>query len=235
MGGIIAILSAALLCSQPIALKPHMSEACGSHLIHTRVLWERWTPQRQLPVCSLLFSFYLFFCPLQPVFFETRTHNFFLVDVFTLPPAYNKKKTNKCNKCRRSEKSRLRRECFIFSPSPSAPSVCRRWSAKTAAHTTWRWVTTWPAAKLSTSPPWWWRPWVFTALTGCCRTSGSTPRWSRRSWCPWRCGCRCRASTCNWKQVSEADGRVGPGTQLTVKKNLENSSFVGAKFRYPRK
>lgn len=49
-------------------------------------------PQRQLPVCSLLFSLYFFFCPLQPVFFETGTHHFFFFwDVFTQPPAYKKK------------------------------------------------------------------------------------------------------------------------------------------------
>lgn len=87
-------------------------------------------------------------------------------------------------------------------------SLCHRWNEMTAALTTWRWVTTWPAAKLSTFPPWWSRLWMFTVLTSCCRTSGSTPRWLRQCWFRWRHGCPLQAFTCSWKQVMKPRQRV---------------------------
>lgn len=79
--------------------------------------------------------------------------------------------------------------------------LCLRWSETTAAPTTWLWVTTWPAGKRSTCLLWLWKCWLFTGLTSCCLTSGSTPRWWRQFWFRWWPGCPRPSFICSSKQV----------------------------------
>lgn len=99
-----------------------------------------------------------------------------------------------------------------FNSSSLSPS--NRWSEMTAAPTMWLWVTMWPAARLSTFPLWSLNPWMFTVLTSCCLTSGSTPHWLRQSWFPWQPGFLLRVFTCSWKQVTEAKQRISKKTTV---------------------